>query len=286
MSRIAYVNGQYVLHAQAQVHVEDRGYQFADGVYEVCEVRGGKVIDETRHLDRLDRSLGELKIRQPMGRAALKIAIREMLRRNRVRNGLIYMQVTRGVARRDHIFPSADVLPAVVLTVKHADFAKAEAAAAQGIAVITRPDNRWERVDIKSVSLLPNILARQEAKERGAREALFVDAQGFITEGAATNAWMVTHQGEIITRPAHGGILKGITRTTLMELAEKLQMKVIERPFTVEEAQNAAEVFITAATTLVMPVVKVDDKTIGNGRPGAFATRLRAEFHTQAEAAE
>lgn len=284
MSRVAYVNGQYVPFAEASVHIEDRGYQFADGIYEVCEVRAGKLIDETRHLDRLDRSLKELKMMAPMARGPLRIALRETIRRNRVTNGMVYVQVTRGVARRDHVFPSSDVPPALVITSRPADFEKAEKAAAQGISVITTPDNRWERVDIKSVSLLPNVLARQAAKENGAKEAWFVDADGHVTEGAATNAWIVTHQGELVTRPAEGGILRGVTRTTLMEVAEALQLRVVERHFTVEEAKNAKEAFISAATTLIMPVVKIDEAVLGSGKPGPVALKLREQFHLFAEA--
>jgi D-alanine transaminase len=283
MSRIAYVNGQYVPHQNAAVHIEDRGYQFADGIYEVCEVRDGCLIDETRHLARLNRSLNELEITPPVTHESLRVILRRTIKLNRVRDGMVYIQITRGVARRDHIFPSPETPSSLVVTARMNDRSKAEALAAKGIAVITVPDNRWERVDIKSISLLPNVIARQRAKEQGAKEAWFVDKAGYVTEGAATNAWIITHAGELVTRPAESGILRGITRTTLLDLAQELQLKVVERPFTVEEAKGAAEAFISAATTLIMPVVMLDGHTIGNGKPGPVATRLRAQFHSVAE---
>ena len=201
MSRIAYVNGRYRRHRDALVHVEDRGYQFADGVYEVCEVRGGRLVDERRHMARLTRSLAELRIAAPMPLTALSVVLHETVARNRVRDGIVYLQVTRGVARRDHGFPPPGTLPSIVVTARSHDIAAAEATAARGIAVITVADNRWARPDIKSVSLLPNILAKQAARDRGAREAWFVDADGYVTEGASSNAWIVSGT-EVITRPA------------------------------------------------------------------------------------
>lgn len=279
MSRIAYVNGLYVPHQDAAVHVEDRGYQFADGVYEVCEIRGGRMVDARRHLDRLDRSLNALRIAPPMGRAALELVLRETVRRNRVRDGMVYVQVTRGVARRDHPFPSADTPSSIVVTARRSDFAAQEALAAKGVKVISVPENRWARVDIKSVGLLPNVLAKQAAKEAGAREAWFVDASGHVTEGASTNAWIVSASGAIVTRPAESGILRGITRTVVLEEAAALGVMVEERPFTLEEAHGAREAFITAASTLVMPVVALDGRAIGDGRPGPVATRMRQRFH-------
>ena len=279
MSRIAYVNGRYVPHQDASVHVEDRGYQFADGVYEVCEVRGGHLIDERRHLDRLDRSLSELRIAAPMSRAALSLVLHETVRRNGVVNGMVYLQVTRGVARRDHVFPAPQTPPSVVVTARRSDFASQEALAASGVKVISVPENRWARVDIKSVGLLPNVLAKQAAKEAGARDAWFVDASGHVTEGASTNAWIVTADGTIVTRPAEEGILRGITRTVVMEEASALGYRVEERPFTLAEAHGAAEAFITAASTLVMPVIAIDGEPVGNGKPGPVATLLRRKFH-------
>lgn len=283
MSRIAYVNGRYRNHRDAMVHVEDRGYQFADGVYEVCEVARGYIIDMTRHLDRLARSLSELQIAWPVDRKALVVIMREVVRRNRVHDGLVYVQVSRGVARRDHVFPGASTQPSLVVIARSSDPQAARARAEQGIAVITVPENRWERVDIKSVGLLPNVLARQKAKEAGASEAWFVDAEGAVKEGAATNAWIVTGDGVLVTRPADFGILRGITRTTVMEVAAKQGLKVEERGFSVEEAKAAREAFITAATTLVMPVVQIDDKAVANGAPGLIALALRDAFFEGAE---
>lgn len=286
MSRIAYVNGRYVPKAEAVVHIEDRGYQFADGVYEVCEILRGRLVDETGHMDRLERSLKELRIAMPMGRAALGVVLREVVRRNRVRDGYVYLQVTRGVSRRDHPFPNPPVRPAVVMTARSVDRNRGNALAEQGIAVVTVPENRWPRVDIKSVSLLPNVLAKQQAREAGATEAWFVDADGHVTEGSSTNAWIVTPDGVLVTRPAAGGILAGITRSVVLRAAAAEGIPVDERPFTVAEAQAAREAFVTAATQLVMPVVRIDGAPIANGAPGSIATRLRQIFHRHAEIAE
>jgi D-alanine transaminase len=286
LSRIAFVNGRYVPFALAAVHIEDRGYQFADGVYEVCEVREGRIVDERRHMQRLSRSLGELRIPAPMTPKALGFVLRETVRLNRVRDGLLYLQVTRGVARREHAFPSAGTRPGLVVTARARDRAKAEALAEAGIAVVTVADNRWERVDIKTIALVPNVLARQAAREAGAAEAWFVDAEGFVTEGAASNAWIVTREGALVTRPAESGILRGITRTVVFEIAAASKLKVEERPFRVSEALEAREAFVTAATQIVMPVVSIDGKPIADGRPGAVARALRARFHEAAEIEE
>lgn len=283
MLRIAYVNGRYVEHADATVHIEDRGYQFADGVYEVCEVARGYIIDMTRHLDRLDRSLRELRIDWPMHRSALQVVMAEVVRRNRVRNGLVYLQVTRGVAPRDHFFPAAGTPASLVVVAKRTSPAAATARAEKGLGVITVPENRWERVDIKSTGLLPNVMARQLAKEAGAYEAWFVDPDGTVKEGAATNAWIVTKDGVLVTRPADSGILRGVTRTTIFEVAAKLGLKIEERGFTVQEAKEAREAFITAATTVVMPIVTIDGQTVANGHPGSVALSLRAAFFDVAE---
>jgi D-alanine transaminase len=283
MLRIAYVNGQYVAHAEAAVHIEDRGYQFADGVYEVCEVAQGYIVDMTRHLDRLDRSLSELRIDRPMHRSALKVVMREVIRKNRIVNGMVYLQVTRGVAPRDHVFPHSDVRPALVVTAKRTSPHAAAKRAETGIKVITVPENRWDRVDIKSVGLLPNVLARQQAKEAGAQEAWFVDPDGTVKEGAATNVWIVSREGVLVTRPAEHGILRGITRATVMDVAKSLGLSVEERSFSVAEAQDAREAFITAATTLVMPVVEIDGRPVANGHPGSLALSLRRAFFDVAE---
>jgi D-alanine transaminase len=284
MSRLAYVNGRYVPHAEAMVHVEDRGYQFADGVYEVCEVRGGQLIDERRHIQRLVRSLGELRMPLPMPLNALGVVLRETVRRNRVRDGLVYLQVTRGVAPRDFIFPPPATRPSVVVTARNLNRARQEATANEGIAVVTVPDNRWDRVDIKSVALLPNVLAKQAARDAGAKEAWFVDADGMVTEGGSSNAWIVTRDGKLVTRPAEHGILRGITRTVLLDVVAAQDLAFEERGFSVEEAYAAREAFVTSASQIVMPVVSIDGRPIGNGAPGLVATALRRDFHRFAEA--
>src|SRR5438445_8750399 len=283
MSRIAYVNGRYLPQRAATVHVEDRGYQFSDGVYEVCEVRGGRIIDERRHLARLKRSLDELRIDMPMSQAALAVVLRECMRRNRVRDGILYLQITRGVARRDHGFPPPGTRPSIVVTAHGIDLAANERIAAEGVGVVTVPDNRWQRVDIKSISLLPNVLAKQAARERGAKEAWFVDRDGHITEGSSSNAWIVTKGGKVVTRPADYGILRGITRTVLIDVIRAQGLTFEERPFTVEEAYGAREAFLTSASQIVMPVVRIDDRPVYNGAQGSVATALRAEFHLHAE---
>jgi len=283
MSRIAYVNGSYVPHRAAAVHIEDRGYQFGDGVYEVCEIWNGTIVDERRHFDRLERSLRELQMPLPMARASLQVVIREVVRRNRVKHGLVYLQVTRGVAPRDHAFPPKGTPLSLVVTAKSVPREKGDRMAENGVGVITLPDNRWERVDIKSVGLLPNALAKEKAKLAGAREAWFVDRDGFVTEGASTTAWIVTKDGTLVTRPNGTGILPGITRITAAEVARREGLKVEERKFTVAEAKGAREAFMTAATTIVMPVVTIDGEPVANGHPGSIATRLRAAFHDVAE---
>jgi D-alanine transaminase len=285
MSRIAFVNGRYCPLSSAFVHVEDRGFQFADGVYEVCEVRDGKLIDEARHLARLRRSLDELRITPPMGEAPLKAILREVIWRNRVIDGMVYFQVTRGRAKRDFAFPAPETRPSLIVIARSTDRTKAEALAETGISVVTTPDNRWDRVDIKSVALLPNALARQAAKEKGAREAWFYDKEGYVTEGASSNAWIVTKEGTLVTRPADHGILRGVTRTTLFDLARREGLQIAERPFTVDEAKVAREAFVTAATTLVMPVVRIDETPVGDGKPGPLVLSLRRNFHSIAEAA-
>jgi len=283
MSRIAYVNGRYLPHREASVHVEDRGYQFADGVYEVAYVHGGVVIDEEAHLERLERSLRELRIAMPMSRPAMKLVMREVLRRNGIVQGTIYTQITRGVARRDHPFPATSIRPAVVFTAKR--FKTPDPKLMQkGVGAITTPDIRWGRCDIKSVSLLPNVLAKQAAREAGAYEAWMVDRDGNVTEGSSTNAWIVTKDGELVTRPLDNGILGGITRATLKRLADETQIKVVERKFSLAEAREAREAFITSTTSFVTPITTLDGKPVGEGKPGPIAHRLRELYdHFMAE---
>jgi D-alanine transaminase len=286
MSRIAYVNGRYLSRRDAKVAIEDRGYQFSDGVYEVCEVRGGRLIDERRHMARLDRSLRELRMTRPMSLAALGIVLRETVRRNRVHDGIVYVQVTRGVAPRDFPFPAADIRPSLVVTARSNDIERLEQIAAEGIAVITAPDIRWQRVDIKSVALLPNVLAKQTAREQGAREAWLTDAQGRVTEGASSNAWIVNRDGKLITHPTGHDILSGITRSVVIDVIKGQGLAFEERAFTVEEAYAAREAFITSASQVVTPVVSINGRPVGNGAPGLIAAALRRDYHRYAEASE
>jgi D-alanine transaminase len=279
VSRVAYVNGRYVSRREAMVHIEDRGYQFADGVYEVCEVFCGALIDEKRHFDRLAYSLSELQIAPPLPSGALAIVVREIMVRNKIQNGYIYVQATRGVAPRDHVFPCPAVRPSLIVTARHVNPEKGALLAQKGISVITTPDLRWKRCDIKSISLLPNVLARQLAHESGAYEAWLVDSSNMITEGAASNAWIVSANGTIVTRHLDHAILRGITRTTLIEIIAAQGLKLEERKFSVNEALAAWEAFVTGATTLVMPVVRIDGKVIGQGVPGSITLKLRGIFH-------
>ncbi len=277
MPRIAYVNGAYTPLEDASVHIEDRGYQFADGIYEVVLRVGGRFWDLEGHLKRWARSLAELEIRAPISEAALKIVIAKLVEKNRLGDCMIYMQATRGVASRNHPFPSADTAPALVLTAKPIDLEKLNAKAAKGVAVITRPDIRWGRVDIKTVGLLPNCLAKEAAVRENAVEAWLVK-DGKVTEGSSSNAWIVDDKGRLITHPLGNEILGGITRQTAIACAESLQLKVVERAFTVEEALKAREAFITSAMNLVTPVIAIDGNRIGDGAPGPIATRLRARY--------
>jgi len=277
MGRIAYVNGRFVPHADASVNIEDRGYQFADGVYEVYPVRASRLLDEDAHWQRLERSLRELSIANPVRPASIKAISGELLRRNRVVDGLIYLQITRGVAPRDHAFPS-HAKPSIVMTAKTIDYEKMDARAAKGVAVRTMPDLRWKRPDIKSISLLPNVLAKQAARAAGAYEAWLIDDAGFVTEGASSNAWIVDSGGRLITRGLGAEILSGTIRGVVLSLASELQLQVQERPFTLREAKDAAEAFLTAATNFVMPVVEIDGIMIGKGLPGPIALQMRRAY--------
>ena len=278
MSRLAYVNGRFLRQAEAGVSIEDRGYQLGDGIYEVWAVMSGKLADAEGHFARLERSLNELRIPMPMSRAALTVALRETVRRNRVRHGIVYLQVTRGVARRDHAFPIPDVAPSVVITARATSASAAEARAEKGVGVITTPENRWGRCDIKTVDLLPNVLAKQAAREQGAFEAWFVDDQGLVTEGASSNAWIVDKDGVLRTRDIGANILRGVTRLSLIDVAKEAGYRVEERPFTVEEARQAREAFMTGAGALGMPIVSIDGQPVANGHPGEVARTLRASY--------
>ena len=276
MSHIAYVNGRYLPQAQARIHIEDRGYQFADGVYEVVTVLGGELIDEPGHLDRLKRSLAELKISPPLGEPALKLIMRELLRRNGVRNGFIYLQVTRGVAPRDFRFPAAGKSALVMTTRRSAPISPL--VSERGVNVITVPDIRWTRRDIKSVGLLAQVLAKQAAVEAGAFEAWMVGPDGLITEGSSSNAWIVTKDGVLVTRQADHSILKGITGNSLEALAGEIGLKVERRAFTPTEAYEAREAFLTSATTICMPVTSIDGHPVANGCPGEIVRSLRQRY--------
>jgi len=284
VGRIAYVNGRYVRQADAYVHIEDRGYQFADAVYEVWAVFGGKLADADGHMERLGRSLQELKIAPPMTRQALDVVIKEVLRRNGVREGTVYLQVSRGVAARDHAFPRTPVPRGVVVTAKALDRPAAEAKAAKGVRVITVEENRWGRCDIKTVGLLPNALAKQQAAEAGASEAWFVDELGLVTEGAASNAWILDGDGVLRTRDVNANILRGITRRTLIDVIRESGIPLSEKPFTPEEAKAAKEAFITGAGAIVTAVTHVDGAPIGDGSPGPVAARLRSLYIERARA--
>lgn len=275
MARIAYVNGRYLPMAMASISVEDRAFLFADGVYEVCEVLDGRLIDEERHLRRLSRSLDELRIVSRMSASAIGTVLREVVRRNRVRNGMAYLEVTRGVAKRNHAFPTPPTAPTIVATAYASDPAAIEAKAAKGISVLTVPENRWARVDIKTVSLLPNVLARQAAIDAGKSDAWFVNADGEVTEAAASNAWIVTANGEVVTAPADHGILRGVTRMVLIDHLSETNLRLVERRFSRDEALAAAEAFMTSATSAVLPVVNIDGHPIGDGTPGPVSRRLR-----------
>jgi D-alanine transaminase len=283
MSRTAYVDGQYLPHRSAAVHIEDRGYQFADGVYEVMAVVGGSLVDEEPHLQRLARSLAELGIAAPMTNAALRIVVREVIRRNGVRDGIVYLQVTRGVAARDHAFPTA-ARPVVVVTSRRKRAADPRAVA-DGVAVITIPDIRWQRCDIKSVALLPNVLGKQRAREAGAFEAWQVDREGWITEGTSTNAWIVTSDDAVVTRQADNAILNGVTRLAVLDIVRREGCTFVERPFTVTEAKSAREAFLTSTVVDLLPVVRIDGDRVGSGRPGLLSRKLRECYLAHAAAA-
>ena len=277
MSRIAYIDGVYQPLNMPGILVEDRGYQFADGVYEVCAIRGGKLLDEDRHLDRLDYSLAALDMPPPMSRAALQQVMRETLRRNRVRDGILYMQVSRGVAPREHMF-HPDLKPVLVITARPMAAEKRAQILKNGISVVSVPDQRWARCDIKSISLLPNVLARQTARNAKVQEAWQIDGQGIVTEGAATNAWIVDAKAVLRTRPATHEILNGIVRQVLLDCAADLGLKFEERPFSLKEAMSAKECFSTASTMSVFPVVEIDGHKIGTGKPGEVAKTLSAAY--------
>lgn len=273
--RIAYVNGRYLPHAQAQVHVEDRGLQFADAIYEVWGIAGGRLLDEDGHFSRLWRSLRELGMAEPLSQGALKAILLEVVRRNRVDEGLVYLQITRGTLRRDHAIPAEPPRPTVIVTARRIDPAMLDARKAKGVAAISRPDQRWARCDIKSTALLPNVLAKTAARNAGAFEAWLVDRDGYVTEGSSTSAWIVDGEGRLVTRSLSNAILPGVTRKVIMEALALAQLPVVERAFTLEEAKAAREAFITAASLGATPIVSLDGQPIGDGKPGPVTRRVQ-----------
>lgn len=278
MSRIAYVNGVYAPLRAPLISVMDRGLQLADSIYEVWAVRGGRLFDAEAHMARLWRSLDELRIARPMGEASLRAVIRETMRRNRVTDGVVYAQVSRGAAPRDHVFPPASVRPTLIVTAKALDRRAIAARAEAGIGVVSAPDTRWARRDIKTTNLLPNVLARQAAKEAGAFEAWFVDGDGFVTEGTSSTAWIVDRSGTLRTRALSHDLLHGVTRAALLKLAAERQLAVREAPFTIEEAQSAREAFISAASIPAVGVVQIDGQPVGDGKVGQVTRALRAAY--------
>ncbi|MBL6852983.1 MAG: D-amino-acid transaminase [Alphaproteobacteria bacterium] len=280
--RVAYVNGRYVPHGHAGVHIEDRGFQLGDAVYEVCAVVDGALMDEEEHLDRLVRSVGEIEMAMPMPRNALKLVLREVVRRNGVQDGLLYLQVTRGAVRRDHPIPDKQPRPSLVITARSWDVGGAKKRHDDGIAVISAPDERWGRVDIKTVQLLPNLLAKTAARRAGAYEAWLVDRDGMVTEGSSTTAWIVDAQGRLTTRNLTRAVLPGVTRRVILEAAAAAQLPVREVAFSLTDAQAAKEAFISSATGIV-PVTKIDGQTLGDGRPGPLTRRVQELYEAESE---
>lgn len=286
MTRVVYVNGRYRRYADAFVHAEDRGFQFADAIYEVIEVRGGGLVDRDRHMARLRRSLGEISMTMPMSEVALDHVLRETIRRNRVRDGLVYLQVSRGARARDFALPPAGTPPTVVCLARAVPPERFATQAAKGISVVTQADIRWGRSDIKTVMLLPAVLAKDAARRLGAKEAWLVDADGYVTEGASSNAWLVLADRTLVTRQLSTAILPGVTRATLIDAIAREGLKLEQRAFTPAEAKAAREAFVTSATNTVMPVVAIDGQAIGGGRPGEVTMRLRKVFHDVAAIAK
>ena len=272
MPRLAYVNGRIAPLAEAGVSVEDRGFQFADGVYEVCAVLNGRLLDWELHQARLTRNLSALNIAAPMGMRALSLQAERLLRANRAREALLYIQVTRGAARRDHPWPRG-AAPTLVMTVRPFNFAQRVPQQETGVAVVSVNDQRWGRCDIKTIGLLPNTLAKQTARAAGAFEAWLVSDDGTVAEGASTNAWIV-HGGMVVTPPLSARILSGVMRATLLRLAGAAGIPVEERSFTLAEAQAADEAFLTSTTAPCLGIVSIDGVPVGSGRPGPVTRRL------------
>jgi D-alanine transaminase len=280
--QITFLNGEFVPHDQAYVHVEDRGFVFADGVYDFILVHRGGLINEEAHLQRLDYSLGELEIPWPLPRDDFKAALREVIRRNELTDGFVYIQFTRGVAPRDHGFPKGDIKGTSVIIARPLPYPSMEEAQT-GAAIITTPDQRWKRCDIKTIALLPNILAREKAIRAGAYEAWLVDDEGFITEGPACNAWIVADDDTVITRYLDNGILRGITRSKIFQEFAGTDIRFEERKFSVDEAKSAKEAFLTNSPYLVKPVVCIDDTVIGDGEIGPVTLKLLRAYRAFVE---
>lgn len=276
MARFAYVDGRYVPHDEGRVGIEDRGFQFADGIYEVASIIGGAMVDGPGHLDRMERSLAALDITPPVSRRVLELIMRELIARNGVIDGFLYLQITRGVAPRDHKFPTG-IRPTLVLSTKRVDFLN-QATLADGVKAITIPDIRWARCDIKSTSLLPNCMGKTQAAAAGAYEALQVDAAGVITEGTSSNVWIVTPDNRLLTRALSNGILRGVTRDRLIGIAAEEGIAVVEQAFSVAAAKAAREAFVTSATSFLTPVVQIDDTIIADGKPGPLSRRLQGWY--------
>ena len=280
MSRIVYVNGEFVPEEDARISVFDRGFLFADGVYEVSSVIDGKLIDNAAHIARLQRSLDELSMAPPCSMEEIEAIQKEMLARNNLEEGMLYLQVSRGAADRDFNFPAQSTSSLVMFT--QAKNLATNPVATRGLSVVSVPDLRWGRRDIKTVQLLYPSLAKEEAKAKGADDAWLVE-DGTVTEGTSNNAWIVTKDGTIITRQLSHDILHGITRRSVMRLAAERQIKIEERPFTIEEAQHAREAFVTSASAFVMPVVEIDGVKLSDGKPGELTRRLRSIYLDEAK---
>ncbi len=279
LTRIAYVGGRYCQLSEPAIRIEDRGFQFADGVYEVIKVVDGRIGDLERHLDRLTRSLSELGIPMPMSPNALETVLRETYRRNTIRQAILYLQITRGAAPRNHV-SSRPIPPTVVVTCRRAPF-PTQTEQTNGVSVITVPDQRWARCDVKSISLLANVLAKQAAASQDCREAWLYDADGMIHEGASSNAFIIDRDGRIITHPLDCTILGGVTRSYILELAREAGLSIDERAFSVEEAHNAREAFLTSTTSLVLPVTSIDGRPVANGYPGSETRKLAQLYAAQ-----
>lgn len=276
MLKCVYVNGQFLQRRNAMIDVEDRGFNFGDAVYEVIFLNNGILVDEEEHLNRLEYSLSELSIALPKSRRVLSLLIREVIRLNKITNGFVYLQVSRGVAPRDHLIPD-NITPSLVIMARSSNLIE-KPSIRNGVSVITVPDLRWHRRDIKTTQLIANCLAKSDAVKAGAGEAWMVDENGAITEGSSSNAWIVTTNRELITRPPSSEILNGITRRTIIELAKEERLDFHERGFTTSEALKAAEAFFTSATSLATPVLSIDGQQIGSGKVGPVTKKLQAMY--------